>query len=90
MPAKGYTWETLPDLNREIWKKYQDVNLTEAKEMLQTSFDSVQEIIEKNAEEDLFTKKKYRWTGSTLLVAYLISATSSHYHWAYKLMKKFI
>ena len=33
-------------------------------------------------------KKKYKWTGSTSLGAYLVSATSSHYDWAYKLIKK--
>ena len=90
MPAKGYTWKTLPDLNREIWKKYQDVHLAEAKELLQTSFDSVQKIIEKHSDEELFTKKKYKWTGSTSLGSYLISITSSHYDWAYKLIKKCI
>ncbi len=90
MPAKGYTWKTLPDLNREIWKSYQDVNLAEARELLQTSFDSVQKIIEKHPDEELFTKKKYNWTGSTSLGAYLISATSSHYDWAFKLIRKCI
>lgn len=90
MPTKGYTWKTLPDLNREIWKKYQDLNLQKAKEMLETSFNSVQKIIQKHSHEDLFTKKQYPWTGSTSLGAYLISATSSHYDWAYKLIKKCI
>jgi len=88
MPAKGYTWKTLPDLNREIWKKYKDINLKIAKELLETSFNSVQKVIEKFSEEDLFTKKKYKWTGSTSLASYLISATSSHYDWGYKLIKK--
>jgi len=88
MPASGYTWKTLPDLNREIWKKYKDISLEEATGMLQTSFTAVQKIIETHSEEDLFTKKKYKWTGTTSLAAYLISATSSHYNWGYKLMKK--
>lgn len=88
MPAKGHTWKTLPDLNREIWKRYKDISLEEAKEILETSFDSVQKVIEKYSEEDLFTKKRYKWTGSTSLASYLISTTSSHYDWGYKLIKK--
>lgn len=88
MPAKGYTWKTLPDLNLEIWKNYKDLEFEEAQKMLETSFNSVRKIIEKHSEEELFTKKKYHWTGSTSLGAYLISATSSHYDWAYKLIKK--
>ncbi|HOP45228.1 MAG TPA: ClbS/DfsB family four-helix bundle protein, partial [Flavobacteriales bacterium] len=38
--------------------------------------------------EELFEKKRYRWTGSTSLGAYLVSATSSHYDWALKLIQK--
>ncbi|MEM7107806.1 MAG: ClbS/DfsB family four-helix bundle protein [Bacteroidota bacterium] len=45
-------------------------------------------MIEEHSEEELFEKKRYKWTGTTSLAAYLISATSSHYDWALKLMKK--
>jgi hypothetical protein len=31
--------------------------------------------------DEQLTKKKYAWTGTTSLGAYLISATSSHYEW---------
>ncbi|KKK48772.1 hypothetical protein LCGC14_3141780, partial [marine sediment metagenome] len=73
---------------REIWRKYKDVSLEEAQKMLQNSSNSVREIIRNHSEEALFTKKKYKWTGSTSLGSYLISATSSHYDWGYKLIKK--
>lgn len=56
--------------------------------LFQISFEKVFPIIEKHTDEELFTKKKYKWTGSTSLGSYLISATSSHYDWALKLMKK--
>ena len=56
--------------------------------LFQKSFEKVFSIIEKHTEEELFTKKKYKWTSSTSLGSYLISATSSHYDWALKLMKK--
>ncbi|SMO79197.1 ClbS/DfsB family four-helix bundle protein [Gracilimonas mengyeensis] len=88
MPAKGYTWKTLPDLNREIWEQYRDTPLDEAKSMLHSSFADLQYIIDKHTDEELFEKKRYPWTGSTSLGAYLISATSSHYDWALKLIKK--
>ena len=88
MPAKGYTWKTTPELNLEIWKKYSDADLLEIKNNLQDSFLRVQELISKHTEEELFEKKRYKWTGTTSLASYLISATSSHYDWAYKLIKK--
>lgn len=88
MPAKGYTWKTTPELNKWIWEKYQNIELKKAKFLLKKSFKNVQKIIEKHSGEELFEKKKYKWTGSTSVGAYLISATSSHYDWAFKLIKK--
>lgn len=88
MPAEGYTWKTLPDLNRKIQEKYATISLAQAIALLDSSYQTVQNHIKKHSDADLFEKKKYAWTGSTSLAAYLISATSSHYDWAYKLIKK--
>ena len=88
MPAKGYTWKTTPELNKWIWEKHQNIELKKAKSLLKKSFKNVQKIIEKHSNEELFEKKRYKWTGSTSVGAYLISATSSHYDWAFKLIKK--
>lgn len=88
MPAKGYTWKTVPELNREIWEKYNDVDLADVRKMLNTSFTDIQEVIRKHTDDELFEKKRYKWTGSTSLGSYLVSATSSHYDWALKLIKK--
>jgi len=88
MPAKGYTWKTMPDLNLKIQEKYTYKTPEDVRKMLNGSFNSIQKIINGHTEEELFTKKKYGWTGTTSLGAYLISTTSSHYDWAYKLIKK--
>ena len=88
MPAKGFTWRTVPDLNKEIQERYAQVMLDDVKGLLRQSYKTIVKMIEMHSDEDLFTKKKYHWTGSTSLGAYLISATSSHYDWAFKLIKK--
>lgn len=88
IPAKGYTWKTTPDLNRKIWKQYRETERKEVMYMLNTSFQDIQSLIEAHTDEELFEKKRYHWTGSTSLGAYLISASSSHYDWALKLIKK--
>ncbi|MEO9483628.1 MAG: ClbS/DfsB family four-helix bundle protein [Ekhidna sp.] len=88
MPAKGYTWKTMPDLNKKIWEDYQKVSLAEGRKLLNESFMKVQKLIQHHTDEELFEKKRYSWTGSTSLGAYLISATSSHYDWGLKLIKK--
>lgn len=56
--------------------------------MLSQSFDDLQKIIQQHTDRELFEKKKYKWTGTTSLGAYLVSATSSHYDWVLKLIKK--
>ena len=88
MPAKGYSWKTTSDLNKWILENHQDSTLESIRTLLNKSYNEVQAIIEKHSDHELFEKKKYKWTGSTSLGAYLVSATSSHYDWAYKLIKK--
>ena len=88
MPAKSYTWKTVPELNKKIWEKYKNESLRNILRLFDESFTNVQKIISKHSNEELFEKKRYKWTGTTSLGAYLISATSSHYDWAIKLIKK--
>ena len=79
VPGEGYTWKALPALNMEIWKKYQDVPLSQAKEMLSDSHDMIIRLIESHTNDELFSKGRYKWTKSTTLGAYFVSGTSSHY-----------
>ncbi len=88
MPAKGYNWKTIPQLNRLIWEKYRESSYEDAKKDLKSSYKKMRSLIEKHSDSELFEKKKYKWTGTTSLGAYLVSATSSHYDWALKLIKK--
>ena len=88
IPAKGYSWKTTPELNRLIQKKYAYTPIEECQQLLDESYKKVYQIINRHTNDDLFQKKKYKWTGSTSLGAYLISATSSHYDWALRLIKK--
>ncbi|WP_420315872.1 ClbS/DfsB family four-helix bundle protein [Ekhidna sp.] len=88
IPAEGYTWKTTPDLNKWIWEKYRHADLNSIREKLNDSHKKVRSIVEKHSNDELFEKKRYKWTGTTSLLAYLVSATSSHYDWALKLIKK--
>ncbi len=88
MPAEGYTWKTLPDLNKNIQKKYSNYQLKEVRTLIDASFNDLQKVINKHTDKELFEKKKYKWTGTTSVGAYLVSAASSHYEWAIKLIKK--
>lgn len=90
VPGKGYTWRTLPDLNREIWKKYQDTPLSTSKDKLKESHLMILRLIEAHSNDELFSKGIYKWTKTSTLGAYFIGSTSSHYDWAIKKIKKHI
>jgi len=85
---EGFNWKTTPELNAEFWQSYQDVTLDGAKKLVRQSHEKVMDIAKKHTDDELFAKGKYKWTGTTTLGAYLISATSSHYDWATKLLKR--
>ncbi len=88
IPAPGYTWKDTPALNRWIWGLYQTVDTAEVIRLLNESHQRMRALIEEHSDEELFEKKRYKWTGTTSLGAYFVSATSSHYDWAIKLLKR--
>lgn len=87
IPAEDVTWQTLPILNRRIYEKYRGTSLEVATRLLRQSHREVMKLIQRHSDGELFTKKRYPWTGTTSLGAYLVSATSSHYDWALKTIK---
>jgi len=90
VPGKGYTWKTIPDLNLEIWKRYQDTTLSSSKDMLRGSHAVMMALIESHSNDELFSKGQYKWTRTSTLGAYFVSSTSSHYDWAMKKIKMHI
>ena len=87
IPAEGYTFQTLPALNHKIWGKYKGTELKKSITMFKKSHKDVMALIEKHNDDELFTKKRYEWTGTTSLGSYFISVTSSHYDWGLKTVK---
>ena len=62
-------------------KTFKNNELIKSITMFKKSYKDVVALIEKHNDDELFTKKKYQWTGTTSLGSYFISATSSHYDW---------
>ncbi len=88
VPGTGYTWKTLPALNQEIWRRYQQMPLAEAERLLKDSHEMILRLIDSHTNEQLFAKGVYKWTKSTTLGAYFVSCTASHYVWAMTKLKK--
>ena len=83
-----YNWKTYPQMNVAFWEKHQNTSYTDAETMLKKTHKEVMAIIETFSNEDLFSKGAFDWTGTTTLGSYCVSATSSHYDWAFKDIKK--
>jgi hypothetical protein len=88
IPAPGYTFAQTPALNHEIWESAQSQSLEDVRPEFQKTHQDMMALIAAHTDEELFTKKHYKWTGTTSLGAYLISATSSHYDWALKKLRQ--
>lgn len=88
MPASGYRWSDTPALNQAIHDRTANDEWGDVMTRLHDSHRRVLDVIASYGDEELFTKKKYAWTGSTSVGSYAISATASHYDWASKLIRK--
>ena len=87
LPAP-YNWKTYPQMNVAFWEKHQNTSYTDAETMLKKTHKEVMALIESFSNEALFSKGTFDWTGTTTLGSYCVSATSSHYDWAFKDIKK--
>ena len=85
-----YNWKTYPDMNIALWEKHQNTPYEDSIKMFNESHKKALELISSFSDDDLFAKKHFPWTGTTNVASYCISATSSHYDWAMKKIKKHI
>jgi hypothetical protein len=83
-----YNWKTYPQMNIGFWEKHQNTPLEKAEELLKGSHSETMKLIDSFSNEQLFTNKHFPWTGTTSLGSYCVSATSSHYDWGMKKIKK--
>ena len=88
LPAPGFKWNQTPQLNQHIYEKYKDMPLSEVLAQFETSSREILEVIQNLSNEELFTAGHYAWTKKNTLGTYMVSATSSHYLWARKEIRK--
>jgi hypothetical protein len=89
IPAEGYTFAETPALNQAIYERTKDDSWDDVVRALTRTHQALLVVITSYEDSDLFEKKRYRWTRSTSVGAYMVSATSSHYAWASKLIRKY-
>lgn len=87
LPAP-YTWKSYGDMNAGFWEKHQGTSYGDSINILKESHKQVVSLIESFSDDELFTKAYFKWSGTTSVGSYCISATSSHYDWAMKKIKR--
>jgi len=82
IPADGFNWGQLPQLNQRIYEKHRDRALQDILKQFKATHRKMQKTLEGLSEKDLFTPGRYAWTKKLTLAAYITSCTSSHFRWA--------
>ncbi len=82
IPAEGFNWGRLPQLNQRIYEKHRDRALADVQKQFQATHRKMLKTLEGLSEKDLFTPGRYAWTKKLTLAAYITSCTSSHFRWA--------
>ena len=82
-----YNWKNYGQMNEAFWAKHQDTSPEQAEAMLRESHAQVMALLDGFSNEELFERGRFKWTGTTTLGSYFVSATASHYDWAMKKLK---
>ena len=88
LPAPGYSWAQMDDLNQKIYEKYCERSLEDVLAYFRASHLQVLEAVQAMTDDELFTPGRYAWTKQNALAAYVVPCTSEHYDWARQEMLK--
>jgi uncharacterized protein (TIGR03083 family) len=89
-PAEDLTWAQIPELNRRIYEAHKDEPLDEVRAAFSRSAAECRAAVAASDDHELFAPRVYKWTKTTTLGAYYVSATSSHYLWARDEIRKWV
>lgn len=87
MPAPGYTWRQLPNLNRAIYKKHCRKSTKRVREAFEASYRETLGVAKALSEPAILSPGHFHWTKKNALVTYLGANTASHYRTATKIIK---
>lgn len=88
LPAPGYKWNQLRDLNTAIWLKHRGTSHAQVMREFGRSYRSVLNLVRRLPEARLLTPGSFPWTGKYPLTTYLAPNTCSHYRFATRILKR--
>ncbi|MBE2221410.1 MAG: ClbS/DfsB family four-helix bundle protein [Anaerolineae bacterium] len=88
LPAPGFNWRQIPALNQQIYEQHQMEPYDLVQQEFDASYEEMLATVNTISNEDLFTPERFAWTNKNTMGTYFVSATSSHYVWAQKEIRK--
>ena len=82
IPAEGYSWRRLAELNEDLRQQWQDTTLAELLPLLRASHESLQAMVALHTDAELDDAAAYAWTRGTALGEFALECGGNHYAWA--------
>jgi hypothetical protein len=82
VPAAGYSWAKMAELNERIFLQYRDEPWGRAFGDWQDTSRRLIAVTNSIPEADLFAWGRYAWTGRGTLASYVYECGPNHYRWA--------
>jgi hypothetical protein len=82
IPAEGYSWRQLAQLNEALRQQWQDTSLAELLPLLRASHESLQAMVALHDDRELDDADAFAWTRGTALGEFAQECGGAHYVWA--------
>lgn len=82
IPADGYTWGQLGELNEELRRQWQGTTLAELLPLLRASHEALQAMVALHTDRELTASDAYAWTQGSPLGEFAWECGGNHYAWA--------
>lgn len=82
IPAEGYTWRELAQLNEQLRLQWQDTSLAELLPLLRASHEALQAMVALHEDRELDDPAAFAWTRGSALGEFALECGGSHYAWA--------
>ena len=90
MPAEGFKYNQVPELNQQIWRQHRDEPLEVVVGRFHDSYQEILGLARGLSEEELLEPGHFPWTKKYPLTTYLGPNTDSHYRTAKKIIKRWL
>jgi hypothetical protein len=82
IPAPGFTWKQMHQLNELIFQEHRLQSLEDVQAWFARSYQEIHQVVEGIPEKDLFEPGRYPWQGKHPLTGFIKANTCNHYRWA--------